>query len=207
VTADVILRIEGLTVAHAGAAPLAAHWSAAIGPGVTLLHGDTGSGKTTVLRALAGLHAAAGRLTLRGAALDADATAYRRQLFFCEASTDAFDQVTARAATASLNDGDAAFDAARWNALVGGFSLAPHLDKPLYMLSTGSKRKVWLAAALASNRPLVLLDEPTGGLDAPSIRCLWAALAANRTDQAVIVASAERIAHVPLAGTLELPLA
>jgi ABC-type multidrug transport system ATPase subunit len=206
--ADAILRIDDLSVAHQGSAPLVAHWSAAIGPGVTLLHGDTGSGKTTVLRALAGLHAAAGRLTLNGVALDADATAYRRQRFFCEPATDALDQVTARAATAMLGDGDAAFDPARWDELVAGFALGPHLDKPLFMLSTGSKRKVWLAAALASGRPLVLLDEPTGGLDAPSIRCLWAALArvAASARHAVIVASAERITQVALAGTVELPL-
>ncbi|MES2992355.1 MAG: ATP-binding cassette domain-containing protein [Pseudomonadota bacterium] len=203
-----ILRVDDLTVAHAGAAPLVAHWSAVIGPGVTLLHGDTGSGKSTVLRALAGQHPVTGRLTLAGAALDADAAAYRRRVFFCEATTDAFDQITARAATAALSDGDTAFDAARWAELADGFSLAPHLDKPLYMLSTGSKRKVWLAAALASGRPLVLLDEPTGGLDAPSVRCLWAALAriAAGADRAVIVASAERLAQVPLAATIELPL-
>ena len=172
-----ILRVDDLTVAHAGAAPLVAHWSAAIGPGVTLLHGDTGSGKSTVLRALAGLHPATGRLTLAGARSMPTRPPIAASVFFCEATTDAFDQVTARAATAALSDGDTAFDAARWDELVEGFSLAPHLDKPLYMLSTGSKRKVWLAAALASGRPLVLLDEPTGGLDAPSVRCLWAALA------------------------------
>jgi ABC-type multidrug transport system ATPase subunit len=205
----VILRIDDLSVAHAGAARLVAHWTTAIEPGVTLLHGDTGSGKTTVLRALAGLHQATGRLTLNGVALDANADAYRRQLFFCEPANDAFDQVTARAATATLTAGDPAFDAALWDALTDGFALAPHLDKPLYMLSTGSKRKVWLAAALASNRPLVLLDEPTGGLDAPSVRCLWAALARVAADRerAVIVASGERLAGVPLATTIELPLA
>ncbi len=203
------LRIDDLSVAHAGAAPLVSHWSATIPPGITLLHGDTGSGKTTVLRALAGLHPATGRLTMNDIVLDADAPAYRRELFYCEPATDAFDQVTARATTAALTDGDTAFDAAQWDALVAGFALAPHLDKPLYMLSTGSKRKVWLAAALASGRPLVLLDEPTGGLDAPSVRCLWAALAriAAGADRAVIVASAERLTQVPLAATIELPLA
>jgi ABC-type multidrug transport system ATPase subunit len=203
----VILRVDDLSVAHAGAAPLVAHWSVAVRAGVTLLHGDTGSGKTTLLRALAGRHPVSGRLQVGGVALAADADAYRRRVFFCEATTGAFDQVTARAATAALSDGDAAFDAARWAELAEGFMLAPHLDKPLYMLSTGSKRKVWLAAALASGRPLVLLDEPTGGLDAPSVRCLWAALArvAAGTAQAVIVASAERIASVALAATIELP--
>ncbi|MGK2899013.1 MAG: ABC transporter ATP-binding protein, partial [Burkholderiaceae bacterium] len=100
------------------------------------------------------------------------------------------------------------FGARQWSTLVDGFALTPHLDKPLYMLSTGSKRKVLLAAALASGRALVLLDEPTGGLDAASVRCLWQALArlAQQADRAIVIASAERIDQVPLAGTIELPL-
>ena len=183
-------------------------WSARIGAGVTLLHGDTASGKSTLLRVLAGALPATGRLVLAGASLDTEPDAYRRNVFLCEPATDAFEQVTARACTHSLSAGDAAFDAAEWHTLVEGFALSPHLDKPLYMLSTGSKRKVWLAAALASGRALTLLDEPTGGLDAGSIRCLWSALGrvADGRDRAVIVASAERIDRVPLAATIELPL-
>jgi ABC-type multidrug transport system ATPase subunit len=84
----------------------------------------------------------------------------------------------------------------------------PHIDKPMYMLSTGSKRKVWLAAALATLRPLTLLDEPTGGLDAASIRCLWRTLdkIARTSDRAVVIASGERISDVALTATIELPL-
>ena len=203
-----LLELDALGFAYPGQLPLVSGWTARIGAGVTLLHGDTGSGKSTLLRVLAGALPATGGLTLSGARLDTQPDAYRRNVFLCEPATDAFDQVTARACTASLSAGDAAFDSVEWHTLVEGFALVPHLDKPLYMLSTGSKRKVWLAAALASGRALTLLDEPTGGLDAASVRCLWNALAglADRADRAVIVASAERIDRVPLAATIELPL-
>ena len=202
------LDLNDLGFAYPGQAPLVSGWTTRIGAGVTLLHGDTASGKSTLLRVLAGALPATGRLTLAGTRLDAQPDAYRRNVFLCEPATEAFDQLTARACTASLSAGDAAFDAAAWQALTEGFALVPHLDKPLYMLSTGSKRKVWLAAALASGRALTLLDEPTGGLDAGSIRCLWRALGelADRPDRAVIIASAERIDRVPLAATIELPL-
>ena len=206
--APAILHVDDVTFAYPGQRALASGWGAVIGAGVTLLHGDTGSGKSTLLRVLAGALPASGRLTLAGQRLDADAAAYRRSVFLCEPATDAFDQVSARACTAALSEGDTAFDAAAWQAVAEGFALAPHLDKPMYMLSTGSKRKVWLAAALASGRALTLLDEPTGGLDAPSVACLWRVLAevAARPDRALIVASAECIDRVPLAGTIELPL-
>ena len=207
-----ILQVQALNFAYAGAPALVRAWSATLRAGVTLLHGDTGSGKSTLLRLLAGVLPAKGRLTLAGVRLDEDAAAYRRQVFFCDPATDRFDQHTARDTTALLGAGDPRFNEDRWQGAVDGFALTPHLDKPMYMLSTGSKRKVWLAAALGSGRALILLDEPTGGLDAASIKCLWSALTrcAERSDQAVVVATAERIEridHTPLAGSIELPLA
>ncbi|MDM0108050.1 ATP-binding cassette domain-containing protein [Variovorax sp. J22R24] len=203
-----ILDVKDLCFAHPGQPPLAAGWSASIGAGVTLLYGDTGSGKSTVLRWMAGSLPADGRLTLAGARLDGEPEAYQRNVFFVDPTTDAFDEVTAVECTASLKAGDARFSEARWRALSEGFSLTPHLAKPMSMLSTGSKRKVWLAAALASGRALTLLDEPTGGLDASSIRLLWRALAdlAEGPDRAIVVASATRIGSVPLSGLIELPL-
>ncbi|MGO4391678.1 ATP-binding cassette domain-containing protein [Variovorax sp. M-6] len=203
-----MLQVRNLNFAYPGEPPLASGWSASIGPGVTLLHGDTGSGKSTLLRVLAGALAAEGELALAGARLHEDASIYESGVFFVDPATDAFDPLTVHACTAALRVGDARFDEAAWQSLAEGFGLAPHMDKSMYMLSTGSKRKVWLAAALASGRPLILLDEPTGGLDAASIRCLWRALAekARGLQQAVVVASGERIDLPALAATLELPL-
>ena len=180
-----ILQIEGLSFSYPGQPALFSNWSASIPAGVTLIHGDTGSGKSTLLRLIAA----------------------RSDAFWCDPTTDAFDQLTARDCTSSLCADDAAFDRSTWQALIDGFNLAPHLDKPMYMLSTGSKRKVWLAAALASNRALTLLDEPTGGLDTASINCLMRALAdlAGHAQRAIVVASAERLERVPLAAVIELP--
>ncbi|MDP9965366.1 ABC-type multidrug transport system ATPase subunit [Variovorax paradoxus] len=210
-TSPAILQVHDLGFSYPGQPALASGWCASVGEGVTLLYGDTGSGKSALLRVIAGMLPASGRLTLAGARLDTQPEAYRRNVFFCDPATEAFDQVTARACTATLGEGDAGFDAAQWQALVEGFSLAPHIEKPMYMLSTGSKRKVWLAAALASGRPLVLLDEPEGALDARSIGCLWKAVAARagRAGHAIVIASSARLDHVPqipLAGCIALPL-
>ncbi|APW40152.1 ABC transporter [Rhodoferax koreense] len=201
-----LLHIEKLNFAYPGEPPLLRDWSASIGPGVTQLFGDTGSGKSTLLRVMAGGLKVRGRLVLCGADLDTAREAYLQNLLYVDPGTDRFDQVTGHACTETLRAGDAGFDAARWQALVGTFNLAEHIAKPMYMLSTGSKRKVWLAAALASGRRLILLDEPTGGLDGPSVRALWASLGAlaESADRAVVVASSERIERVPLAATIDL---
>jgi ABC-2 type transport system ATP-binding protein len=211
-TDPAVLHARHVNFAYPSEPALIRDWSASIGGGVTLAHGDTGSGKSTLLRLLAGSLPLAGSLKLAGVRLEADPQAYRRDVFFQspdhDPASDGSDQITARATGPMLNGDDARFDGAKWNELVEAFALAPHFDKPMYMLSTGSRRKIWLAAALSSGRPLVLLDEPTGGLDAPSTRCLWSVLSdiATRGDQTVIVGSASRIDNVPLTGTIELPL-
>ncbi|SFN05501.1 ATP-binding cassette domain-containing protein [Variovorax sp. OV329] len=204
-----ILVVDDLSFAYPGQPPIASRWSASIGAGVSLLYGDDGSGKSTILRMLAANQpAGGGRLTLAGARLDAEPDVYKRKVFFVDPETDAFDAVTAVECASTLKAGDARFSEASWQALVDGFALAPHLGKQMHMLSTGSRRKVWLAAALASGRPLTLLDEPTAALDSASIRFLWRALAeiAEERTRAIVIASAARIDSVPLSGSLELPL-
>ncbi len=202
-----ILVVKNLSFAYPGRPALLSTWSASIGAGLTQLYGGDGSGKSTILRLLAGSLRGEGRLELAGARLDQEPEAYGRNVFFVDPETDAFNDIPATQCTASLSAGDPGFDEAKWRALVEGFSLTPHLEKPMYMLSTGSKRKVWLAAALASGRALTLLDEPTAALDANSIRFLWRTLAdgAGRPDRAIVIASAERIETVPLSGLIELP--
>lgn len=204
-----VLEIEDLRFAYPDQPPLAAHWSARIDAGVTVLQGDTGSGKSTLLRVLAGELRATGRLTLAGTRLDTAAEAYRRNVFWCDPGTDRFQQMSVHECTAALREGDTRFDAAHWQALVDGFSLTPHIDKKMYMLSTGSRRKVYLATALASGRALTLLDEPTGALDAASIRCLWHALgdfAERQPTRAIVIASSEPIDEaVPCAAVIALP--
>ena len=70
----------------------------------------------------------------------------------------------------------------------------------MYMLSAGSRRKVWLSAAFAAGATLTLIDEPFAALDMSSIRFLRSLLeeASQHTDRAWLLAD-----HVPPEG-LEL---
>lgn len=56
--------------------------------------------------------------------------------------------------------------------LVAGLSSQEHAGMCLYMLSSGTRRKVLLAAVLASGAALTLLDEPFATLDRPSVNFL-----------------------------------
>jgi ABC-type nitrate/sulfonate/bicarbonate transport system ATPase subunit len=92
------------------------------------------------------------------------------------------------------------------NELIDILQLASHLDKRLNMLSTGSRRKVGLVAALASGATVTLLDQPFVSLDQASIRSLQAFLAqrGQNPGRAWLIADYEKPAHLHLASVIQL---
>ncbi|MES2878713.1 MAG: ATP-binding cassette domain-containing protein [Pseudomonadota bacterium] len=205
-TPDAIVQVDGLCFRYPNR-DVFAGWSARIPPGVSLIRGDDGSGKTTLLRLLAGeLPAQAGTLQFKGIAMDQQPMAYRQQVFWADPRSDAFDQVSAVDYFKSLPHQHPQFNEPLLDELVAGLSLTPHMDKPLYMLSTGSKRKVWLAAAFASGAVLTLLDEPFAALDKASIGFVMELLedAADHPARAWVMADYAVPGDVPLASIIDL---
>lgn len=190
-------------------------WSADVGAGLTWLRGVNGSGKSTLLKLLAGaLPPLSGAMQLMGdVALNpaTDALAWKREVFWCGPGPIAFDHLRPLEYFGFLQGLYPRFDAQAVMAHAAGFGLGPHLATPLAALSTGTQRKVWLAAALAVGARLRLLDEPLNALDAASLAHLHAELAgaAQQTHTLWLVASHEApVAATGAAGcqTLDLPL-
>jgi len=55
--------------------------------------------------------------------------------------------------------------------------LQEYRKKSVGMLSGGNKRKVIVAQALVGNPPIILLDEPSAGMDPESRRFMWSVVA------------------------------
>lgn len=180
--------------------------------GATLLLGGEGSGKTTLLRLLAGSAALQqGGITLHGVALASAPQAYCRQVFWQDprAAHD-LPVSSAQAWWRHMAAQHPGWDAGALDAHVQGLGLQLHQAKPLAQLSAGSRRKVLLAAALASGAALTLIDEPLAALDATSVRYLCQALAttaqqACQSGRALVVAHHADLPGVPWAQTLVLP--
>lgn len=205
-TAATMLEASGLKFAYRDR-NLFSDLSVHIAPGVTLIRGGDGRGKTTLLKLLSGTLAAdAGTLHIHQTGLRDEPDAYRRQLFWTDARSDTFDQLTPHEYFEMQSSRWPGFDT-RWLAgLTNGLGLDVHLHKKLFMLSTGSRRKVWLVAAFASAAAVTLLDEPFAALDSPSIRFVTQLLtdvSALRT-RAFVIADYEAPAGVPLAAVIDL---
>lgn len=175
--APLLLQVSDLQFGFDGQPPLFSGLSFALPAGVHRLDGESGSGKTTLLQLQAGTLQGRGRLALDGQPLQAaPGGAPGARVAWVDARDPAFDTLTPEALMQQLRPAWPAFDANAWQQHIDGFGLAPHGFKTLHMLSTGMRRKAALAAVLASGCPLVLLDEPTAGLDGPSTAHLVAAL-------------------------------
>lgn len=205
--ADNVLCTENLRFAWPGQPPLFDNLTLSLGPGVHLLRGEGGCGKSTALSILAGARAAqGGTLRVAGLSPQENPAAYRQAVFWIAPDSTDFDTVSATDAWAALSARHPAFNTALLAELADAFNLTEHAHKPLYMLSTGSKRKVWLCAAFAAGAALTLLDQPFAALDAPSIRLLRELLteASEHPSRAWLLADHEAPAGIAFGTVMDL---
>jgi ABC-2 type transport system ATP-binding protein len=131
--------------------------------------GPNGAGKTTTIRILLGLlNKDSGEVTLLGGDPWRDATALHARLAYVPGDVTLWPGLTGGEIIdllGRLHGGSAAksSDVKRRDALIERFALDPAKKARAY--SKGNRQKVALVAALASDAELLLLDEPTAGLD------------------------------------------
>lgn len=116
--------------------------------GLNAVVGDEGSGKTCFLRQLCEAYPEAMCLDTR---------------------LPEYDQVTPEAFWAECKSSWPLWSDGLCNDLCAALGLKDHLGKKLFMLSTGSRRKVALIALLSSGAKFVCLDQPFAALDQASI--------------------------------------
>lgn len=133
--------------------------------------GPSGAGKTTLLEAVAGLRPAVGRIVvgddvLLDTARGIDLAPEKRRVGFVPQDGALFPHLDVRR---NLGFGRRAGEAS-WREVVDALELEPLLQRMPRQLSGGEVRRVALARALLAEPRVLLLDEPTAGLDAARAR-------------------------------------
>jgi len=131
--------------------------------------GPNGAGKTTTLRVLATLLApTSGTARVDGIDVAADPLEVRRRIGFLSGTTGLYARLTPRETLAyfgrlhGIESGDLE---RRVEAMLDRFGMREFADARCESLSTGQKQKVSIARAVLHDPPVLILDEPTTGLD------------------------------------------
>jgi ABC-2 type transport system ATP-binding protein len=154
------------------------------------LLGPNGAGKTTLISVLAGLsHASGGSVTVMGHDVVADYAATRMALGIVpqELVFDPFFSVRETLRIQSGYFGVGHNDA--WiDELLAALGLADKAGANMRQLSGGMKRRVLVAQALVHRPPVIVLDEPTAGVDVELRQTLWQFIAGlNRQGHTVLL--------------------
>jgi len=170
-----------------------------IGPGERLaILGANGAGKSTFMRIVSGgLAPDAGSIAVDGKAVAFDRDGMRRLRHIVGlVLQDPDDQLFAASVMEDVSFGplnlglDEAQARQRVDLALAALDITDLADRPTHLLSFGQRKRVALAGVLAMRPRLLLLDEPTAGLDPLGVEQLMTSLAGiSRTDTAIAIAT------------------
>jgi sodium transport system ATP-binding protein len=177
--------------------------SFAVPPGeIYGLLGPNGAGKTTTLRVLAAiLRPTTGRAFLAGVDVTQDPNAARRALGFLTGTTGLYARLTGRELLTyfgRLHGMAAPAIASRTDMLGRALDLGGLLDRRCEALSTGQRQRLSVARAVLHDPAVLILDEPTVGLDVLASRFLRDFVRAERDRGKAILFSTHYLAEAEL---------
>jgi molybdate transport system ATP-binding protein len=201
-------------------------------PGVSVVFGASGSGKTSLLRAMAGLDPAHGRIRgsdfcWQDSAKGIHLPTHQRSLGMVFQEASLFEHLTVwQNLQYGITRAPAPLSVSEQESLYELFKLPALFKRLPRSLSGGERQRVALARALVINPALLLLDEPLSALDAPHVEQILPLLLTLRqraripivyvthsvdelmrlADDVILLAQGKVLIHAPLPDMLQSPL-
>ncbi|CAH2306169.1 ATP-binding cassette sub-family A member 12 [Pelobates cultripes] len=162
---------------------------------ITALLGHNGAGKTTTLSMLTGLFSAtSGTIYVYGDDIRNKMDHARKNMGVCMQYDVLFDHLTTKEHLLLYGS----IKAPQWKKrqlheevkrILKDTDLYNHRHKPVKALSGGMRRKLSISIALIGGSKVVILDEPTTGVDPCSRRAIWEVISKNKIDKTIILST------------------
>jgi ABC-2 type transport system ATP-binding protein len=188
-----MIEIEGLTKRF-GPYTAVANLSLHVGKGEVLgFLGPNGAGKSTTMKMITGFLApSSGRASVCGHDIENDALAAQTCIGYLPEGAPAYGDMTARqfllfiAEVRGFKGGEGRL---KVQAAVEKTELESVLDQPIDTLSKGFKRRVGLAQAILHDPPVLIMDEPTDGLDPNQKHSVRTLIRGMAKEKAIVVST------------------
>ncbi|CAH0545633.1 unnamed protein product [Brassicogethes aeneus] len=158
---------------------------------ITVLLGHNGAGKTTTMSMLTGMITpTSGTAVINGHDIRTDMTGVRDSLGLCPQHNIIFDNLTVSehlyffSKLKGLDDKEVEEEINKYIELL---ELQPKKNSRSKTLSGGMKRKLCVGMALCGNSQVIMLDEPTAGMDPSARRALWEFLQCQKQGRTILL--------------------
>ncbi|MFM9445284.1 ABC transporter ATP-binding protein [Streptomyces acidiscabies] len=193
------IRLESCTFGYKRAStPILTDLTYTVPAGFTVLLGPNGAGKSTLLKLASGLHQPRSG-TVRMDGLASRDAAYRKQVAWMPQTITPMTGLTAREQVAYTGWLKGMKKAAAWDAALASLNrvdMADRADEKVKKLSGGQLRRVGVASALVHGASILLLDEPTAGMDPTQRRVFRDLIITLATDDVRVLMSTHDIADL-----------
>jgi len=198
------LSIENVGKFYGGKVWALRRFSLELRPGVLGLLGPNGAGKTTLMSILATItKASEGKVTWNGADVAADPNALRAVLGYLPQDFGVYPNLSAQEFLeylAAVKGLDATAARRRIDQLLNLVNLSDVRGRPLGGFSGGMKQRVGIAQALLNDPQLLIVDEPTAGLD-PEERVRFRNLLSDLSGERIVILSTHIVSDVEATAT------
>ena len=156
---------------------------------IFVLLGHNGAGKTTLIKMISGTEEPDnGDIFLDGTSIITNKSYLYQNIGLCQQDDILFSYLTVEEHLEYMMElKGSKSDQRQINVFINNIDLASKKDTMCKNLSGGEKRKLCIAIALIGNSQLVLLDEPTSGMDVIAKRKLWTFLKEFKNDKIIIL--------------------
>ena len=198
------LEIDNVSKRYSGGNWALRNFSLQLSPGVLGLLGPNGAGKTTLMSILATItRATEGRVTWNGQDLAAHPDSLRATLGYLPQDFGVYPNLNAvefLEYLAAVKGLDAASSKQRIDELLNLVNLTDVRKRPLGGYSGGMKQRIGIAQALLNDPQLLIVDEPTAGLD-PEERVRFRNLLSELSGERIVILSTHIVSDVEATAT------